>query len=330
MQAEIMETAIFLKKNLSAILDIARHAPSVHNSQPWLVQLANNSLKIITDSQHTLKDGDPTGRQTTISIGIFAEAVTIAAQHAGLSVNRIAYKDAAATIEFSEKTTGPNHDNNTLIELLYNRCSDRSIFTPADFNQKQIKTLQDIRSSASVTTRIIVDRHIIQAVSELTSKAISVALSSGAFRKELAAYLVPPWSSKKRGISVASLNLPWLQTIFEPLLIRSGVGIKAEAELEARRWLSASGLVLITAEGDMPAYWFEVGRTYLQASLTVERLGFSQATSAAIVEASKYHEDIEQILNTKQRILAVMRIGKSSMNKHFSPRLDVNALITLS
>lgn len=110
--------------------------------------------------------------------------------------------------------------------------------------------------------------------------------------------------------------------------MRLGVGLPIEVRLERQRWQSASGLVIITGKGDLNDYWFEAGRTYLRISLTIESLGLAQATSAAIVEALDYHKDLETALGTSQRVLAIMRIGRGSSKKHFSPRLDTAQIIT--
>ncbi len=110
--------------------------------------------------------------------------------------------------------------------------------------------------------------------------------------------------------------------------MKLGIGIRSEVNLERKRWESASGIILITTVGDMPKYWFEAGRAYLQAALKVEQLGLSQATSAATVEASNYHEDVEKLVDTNQRLQSVIRIGKGVQNRNHSPRVTVEELLT--
>jgi hypothetical protein len=87
---------------------------------------------------------------------------------------------------------------------------------------------------------------------------------------------------------------------------------------------------VLLADGDMRKYWFRVGRVYLRVSLKLEDLGLSQATSAAIVEASNYHDDIEASLHTTKRALAIIRIGQGSTNKQYSPRLTAAELLSTS
>jgi hypothetical protein len=110
--------------------------------------------------------------------------------------------------------------------------------------------------------------------------------------------------------------------------MKTGLGVTSEVKLERKRWLSSSGIIFITTAGDVPEYWFEAGRAYLHVALEIENQGLSQATSAATVEASNYHEDIERLLGTNERLQCVIRVGKGAKNRNHSPRVNVEDLLT--
>jgi nitroreductase len=57
-----MKASEFIAQSLPAIIENARFAPSVHNSQPWVVSTKDNAVVVELDRQHTLGAGDPTGR----------------------------------------------------------------------------------------------------------------------------------------------------------------------------------------------------------------------------------------------------------------------------
>jgi hypothetical protein len=273
-------------------------------------------------------DGDPTGRETTISLGIFTEAVCMAAADFGLKVRSTRISNRTVVIVFSEKVKSV--PEKTMSHLLKERFTDRSIYSPAVIDDSIIQKLEHIPRAAGVTIRVTSKPAIIEKVAELTGKAIKLALSNPAFGKELSEYLVLPWSKKRRGIATKSLQLPWYTSLAQPLMVRHRIGLEKGYEQEKLRWLSASALIIISADGDLEEFWFETGRAYLRVSLTIEKLGYSQATSAAIVEASNYHEDIEDLLHTKQRILAVIRIGNGTGHRTYSPRVPATELITSS
>lgn len=324
-----MKPQNILSANLKQIVDYARLAPSVHNTQPWRITgLDAHSVEVSIDDTHTLKEGDPTGRQTVISLGIFCEAFIVAAQQFGLVCRHTAYDPGLRTARLRFVPLKPKLDT-SLLRLLQSRTTDRSIFKPVELSQVAIAKIEAAGKSIGIETVVSTDPQVISATATLTSKGIGLALNSPGFRSELSRYLVEPWGHKRRGIAVRSLSLPILLELVQPWFVRLGSGSQAEANTELKRWRSASGDVIILGEGDMPFYWFEAGRAYLRVSLAIEGLGLSQATSAAIVEASDYHEDIENLLGTSKRILALMRIGRGSTRRHGSPRVSTNELITL-
>ncbi len=325
----LLTVSTFMKKtlnqNIESILSVALLAPSVHNTQPWRIHVDENTISIDIDPQYQLTDGDPTGRETIISLGIFVEAITIAASPFGLQTKTIHFQDQRAVIEFASTQVKKNKSE---LEALKNRVTDRSIYKHIEINTKTKRLLTRCAPKTKAKIWVITDQDEIQEVADLTAKGIGLALSNPSFRQELSNYLVVPWSTKKRGISTSSLYIPKLLAICEPVLIRLGIGLGSEVKLEHRRWESASAVILITTVGDMADYWFEAGRAYLRVALRIEELGLSQATSAATVEASNYHEDVENLVRTSQRLQSVIRIGKGAARRNHSPRVSVKELLT--
>lgn len=322
-----MSTRKKLEDNIYNIVEIARFAPSAHNTQPYKIKIAFDKIIINIDKKFKLIDGDPTGRQTIIGLGIFTEAIIQSAEGFGLAKKRVLFQNnESCLIEF--KTL--NKNKVTSVEsLLKSRTTDRSVYN----NSKKIKPgiiseLERIPTSPGVKLHISTDEKLIKRVAKLTSMGMGIALSSPAFRKELSGYLVQPLSNKNRGISVKSLYIPLILAVIEPWTLRFGIRLGFEKRAEYRRWCSATGLALITSSGDMSEDWFKVGRDYFNLSLRIEELGLSQATSASTVEASTFHEDVESLIHTKQRLQAVVRIGYGAKKRSHSPRVSASELIT--
>jgi hypothetical protein len=321
-----MKASEFIAQSLPAIIENARFAPSVHNSQPWVVSTKDNAVVVELDRQHTLGAGDPTGRQTILSLGIFAEAVALSANTLGLQTQSVLLDSTTASITFTETLGAASAAEE--IALLHKRASDRSIFRPANISVDMIKQLEQAIHLSGISVRVITERPIIEKIADLTGHGIKLAMSNPEFRKELSQYLVLPGSHKHRGIAVKSLYINGMLARLQPWMVRRGLSIGAEAVLEKKRWQSASAVVAILGDGDLSKYWFETGRTYLHVSLAIEKLGLSQATSAAIVEASNYHDDIEDLLGIEKRVLALIRIGAGSAKRVYSPRISADELLT--
>lgn len=311
-------------QELEKIIDIARLAPSVHNIQPWKVKNREGELEVTIDKNYQLEAGDPTGRQTIISLGIFTEAISLAARSISLQVDALRFDSDKATLSFAKSVKSNGED----IKLLKDRATDRSIYSEAEIAKNVKVAIENCATDKSVRVWVINDKDFIQKLADLTAKGISLALSNPQFRNELSHCLVRYGWRKKRGISVKSLYIPAVLAQLQPELLRLGISTGKEAKLEKRRWLSASIVVLITTDGDLQDDWFHAGQTYLKVSLMIEKSGLSQATSAATIEAATFHEDVEEMLGTNQRLQAVLRVGKGAAKKYYSPRASAKELIT--
>lgn len=313
-----------LTDNITNIISIARLAPSVHNSQPWQVRLKNDALLISPEPGRRLAQGDPTGRQTFISLGIFTEACVIALEYYGFKTKGIKVSKETIEITTSQGTAGMANDN--LVKSLKTRFTDRSIYRKVEITSQQTDKITSSWQSEGVKLSVSTDTEIIDRCASLTAQGLLLALSSPGFRKELTDYLVPSQKTEY-GIPLSTLQTGKLQTAVTKQLIASGLSRKHEAETERKRWQSAGALVFVLADGDSIEYWVESGRAYLRASLAIEELGLSQATSAAIVEAMDLHEDIEKMLGTNQRIQCLLRIGRGQSKPKYSGRLSAESLI---
>jgi len=316
----------FLSENISNILSIARLAPSVHNSQPWNVEVNGELIRIGIEPRRALVHGDPTGRQTYISLGIFAESCVVAANSLGGIVKRVeSYDDGLISVLFGSRP-GKLNKHGEDVKALKERFSDRSVHKKMGVAKRDVLTIEKAWANKTVAIKFSSDLNVIERCAELTRDGLLLALTNAEFRQELVDYLVPSAESPT-GIPINTLQSGKLSSLLVKRLLASGLSRKHEAQVEYKRWLSASGLVFILAEGDSRKYWIESGRAYLRASLAIEKAGLAQATSAAIVEASDFHEDIEKLLGTSKRIECLIRVGKSNAKRQLSGRLSPDELL---
>lgn len=77
-----------LGKERSAVLYYASLAPSPHNTQPWYVKIINRDKWIIgADQSRVMKSTDPMNHRLILSIGLFAENLSLAAGTMGLNAD---------------------------------------------------------------------------------------------------------------------------------------------------------------------------------------------------------------------------------------------------
>ncbi|MGH7157258.1 MAG: hypothetical protein ACREGG_04075 [Candidatus Saccharimonadales bacterium] len=297
-------------------------APSVHNTQPWKVTTEGNKLIILPDESRALTHGDPTGRQTYISRGIFTEACIIGLNQVGLTCAEPRLENDNIILE----TQRGGAKNPTDTQALNSRFTDRTTYKKAVISAETIARLDSSWHSENVEVVTTDKPELIKETARLTSQALLLAFSNPAFREELTDFFVD-MPSTSYGIPLSTLGMGKVKAKLVKHLVRSGINRKQESQTEYKRWLSASGLVFILASGDSRPYWLESGRAYLRASLEIQKLGLNQATSAAIVEAADFHEDIERLLGTDKRIESVIRIGRGQKKKAVSGRFSSQELL---
>src|SRR6185437_13135178 len=71
-QSPLMSTSH--SEALRRALDLARLAPSAHNTQPWQVERDGELVNVLRDESRHLAHGDPLRRDQTLGLGAFCEA----------------------------------------------------------------------------------------------------------------------------------------------------------------------------------------------------------------------------------------------------------------
>lgn len=308
-----------LRDQLLFICNYGLVAPSVHNTQPWQLTVSGSQILVSADQSRRLQQGDPTGRETWLSLACCAENLILAAEAFGFKVAVAAdYDEWRIQLDFTAGKQIEAADQ--VLTAITNRVSDRSNYQTSGITIKQLKRLQSAWKSPDIMVQVTTDRAAIELVAGLTGRAIGLALSLPAFKNELAHLLRPNWTTKSDGLTGSSLGLGTLRSIIEPWRFRLLSVSAAESALEQQRLQNSGGLVLVFSRGDIPRHWLDAGRAYQKLAIETTRLGLAQSTNAAVVEAPDFHTEVEKFFKTDFRLQTVMRIGHSQQTAPHSPR----------
>lgn len=304
-------------------------APSVHNLQPWAIEIQSKKLVVSVYKGHHAEDSDATGRQTWISIGCFVENVLQASEGCGMkaSITKEDYANDAITVEFvasKQKSVDAQ-----ILQNITSRVSNRNPFDPAKLSDSQLQQFKNLQKNIPGAQLIVnTEKATIELMTELTKQAVALALSMPRLKKELGQTFRANSSTHKTGIPGYALGYGNLRSKFESFRFTHLAIAPKESVKESERMRASAGFVFITADGDIAKYWFAAGRLYQRAALLLAELGLSQATQAATVEAPDFHQEVEKQIGTTNRLQAVIRFGKSSKKIAPSPRLSVEEILT--
>lgn len=320
-----------IPSHISQLLDYARLAPSAHNAQPWKFIVDGDLVSIAVEPNRVLGPGDPTGRETWLSFGICLEAALQAADGLGLNAELVTMQTSSlqGTIAALRITASDKPKQPAILNALKKRHTYREKMQPAEIPQDLVaQCRQAVADLEGVSVHFMQDKASIRRVGEYTFKAMSLALSSPDFRKELYHLVHYNWSPSRTGMHGYTLGEGMIGSIFGKLSIKMGIGLPLKARHDQQRVNDASALVFIGTTGDVPSFWLQAGRAYLRVALKIADSGLAQCTLAAPVEAASFHEDIEKMLGTSDRLQSMLRIGKPAHSVRSSPRLEVEDLTT--
>jgi len=107
-----------------SILELARHAPSPHNAQPWRVRVLDESrAEVYVDRARTLPEEELTGSSLVLTMGLFVESMRLVAAQRG---HRLDDELAAANDSFEAKALDARDEEQVLFARLSLRPSSSS------------------------------------------------------------------------------------------------------------------------------------------------------------------------------------------------------------
>ena len=300
-------------------------APSVHNTQPWEFELSGHVLTVRLAQERLLESGDPTRRESWISIGACLENIMTAGRYFGLTVEFTVLPSGDVLLVFEKHE--PNLSVLPMIEAIIHRRSSRHSYSSRPVPNGVLAEIQS-NEHAGLMILATAKPELLELTADLTGRAIGIALSSPTFRHELSGLIHHSWTTQHVGMPAFTLGVSGPRSIVERRLVHSGALVASQAKKEFLAMRKSGALVLIFSEGDTIPYWINAGRAYQTAALIATKHGLSSATTAAVVEAADFHLDIEELSGTSLRLQSVLRIGYSDQTVKHSPRLCLADVLT--
>ena len=319
-----------LPKDIHDILDIARLAPSSHNTQPWTVRVDGHKLTIGYDSGRHLAVGDPGKRELFISLGCFIEAVATAAPCYGYkaTVHYLGNKAggvARVSLSKLKAKSGPR-----ALDLLRHRRSDRRHYQDKKIPTDIIGKLGNItRGSASLS--ITDSPEAIGFLSEMTAEATREIMSDPAFREELAGWVRHNWTRQPDGMPGYTQGIPGPVSLFAKVVIRNNKRMaNSQAKQDSRRVARSSAIGLVCIPKDDPPCQLDAGRVYQRACLAGAKYGLKTAGVSAAIVNDDTSEQIAKRLALKGKPVALIRFGYTKSVPKTSPRLSLSDFVVNS
>ena len=315
-----------------AILELARWAPSVHNTQPWSWHLRGHDLQLRADRTRQLTHSDPEGRNLVMSCGFALHYAVTAAEALGWSTATELLPDHSdpdllARVSLAPGT--PLWDSVAVLHGLERRCTDRRRFTnwpvpPATLRQLANAVREPRVDIVPVTDRLQRWRVELQVDAAMRAQERDAALATEQDR----------WLDAGPGVGIprdvltdsrdsGDSNLRAWPHRFE----------HTDPVLPARRQVESSdGLLAAASQGDDPEAWLRTGMAVSGLWLRAHAGGLSVVPLSQVVEVPESRESLAQELFggslSPQLLLRIgwQEIGRSDLPR--TPRRSVDEILS--
>jgi nitroreductase len=315
------------------ILNQAFRTPSVHNVQPWLLQINDDHLIIYDDLERTLKIGDPELHDHEVTIGIFIEAIRLILSTEGFGIKEIEDLEFEEVFHKNKKIRkrfkiyfADGHTLDPLALQILHRKSYRGLFNKSTEEDK--KFLKGSIESQNVS--VLTSDDDLKKWSKIYDDCAIRINAKPSYEEELYSWMRmtnqhPQYC--KDGLNRESLSLSPIEGWIAKFLLKPNVyqflnqlGLSKIVMTEGPQIRSSTGLVFVFRGKGVSD--LEAGRDFYRLWLEITRLGFNACPLSSLVDDMQSRALIEAEFKG-QTPLNVLRVGKAPKEKIYtSPRLS--------
>ena len=287
-------------------------APSVHNTQPWRMHLAEGRLDLFADLSRQLLVLDPTSRQLLISCGcaLMNARVAIAGADGAVRVQRFPdplRSDLVACLTATDAPADPELAAlDPVIEL---RQTNRREFAQEEVPDAILATLAataEAEAASLIPVRNPEDRIV---VATLSQRADAIENRNPAYRAELRAWTT---DDPGRRDGVPSLAVPHVDGTAEDDVPIRDFDTRGTGKLPARTRSSLNQtMVLLCTDGDSPADWLRAGEALERVLLEITRHGLSASLLTQVTEVPATRAELRRELKLTGHPHVLLRIGRA-------------------
>jgi len=311
------------------VVDLARLAPSVHNTQPWTWRIDSSpksdsaSLELWADRSRSLAVSDPIGRNLVISGGCALVYASVAAQALGAEA-KIDHlpegpdSDLLARIHLLPGT--PSAEGQHRLALLAERRTDRRRFTSWPVPEDKLEHLADAGGPWGATVLPITEPRLHSEVEELLEEARRRQLGDPRIAEE-----TESWIDHGRSDGIPAEALPHPGGTRGERPTRFGSGLVPDSD---DRVLHGTDRVLVVSTtDDGPLSWLCAGETLTAVWLQAARTGLSLVPLSQVVEVSRTRISLERLLPPPARVPQILaRVGWQEIGRDALPRTPRRSL----
>ena len=262
------------------VVELALRAPSVHNTQPWLWRITDDTIELHADRSRQLHVADPSGRNLTISCGAALHHASVAAAALGWPADVVRLPDPRnpdhlATLVLRPGFSTPHSEAD--LAALARRRTDRRRFTSWPVPPERLAHLAAAVQAPDISVVPITDVSDRFRVELLASRATALEQSDRRYAEEQAA-----WVARSATDGVPEDALPRSNGHRPMHTSRFALSGSAEEPLDV-----SDGLVTICTADDGPDAWLRSGELLCRLWVEAMEEGLSLVPLSQVIEVDE-------------------------------------------
>lgn len=302
----------------------ARLAPSIHNTQPWRLDLRGDALELRLDPDRRLAHVDPDGRQALISCGcaLFNARVSLAGDDLGdVTVTRFPEGPGPGSALLARLEVVPRTGEDsfsraarqTIAELDFAiavRRTNRSRFEDLAVPERFIDRLAAAAAAEGTILFSVRRHHHREAVARLTRRADAEQYSNPAYRSELRAWITDD-PTRPDGVhtrSVARVDAESNDDVpLRDFDMHGNAGLPARTDSTRHQTM-----LLLGTDSDTRRDWLRAGEALQRTLLTAALAGYESSPVMQALEIPAIRLDLRAELGVSFHLQFLVRVGRGN------------------
>ncbi|MBE1495642.1 nitroreductase [Amycolatopsis lexingtonensis] len=303
-------------------------APSVHNTQPWLLEVAPGELSVRERAEPALPHHDPLGRDRAASCGAAVANLELAVRTLGRSAE-VAFlpddgrPDLVARIAVGDPEP-PAAEELRRYGAIARRVSHRAPFEGVAVPAPVVRAIVAAGGARGVEARPVQAGREVAVVSRLLHSAAEHFRQDGVYQRELSLWTIRDEAVHRHGVGVPASRIP-AGSVPWAGLVRRATEIPEPAELERR--LAGETLLLFVTADDARLDHVRVGYAMERAWLAAVDLGLAAAVLTQPLHWAPVRSALCEDLGLTGFPQALVRVGYAAEAVAPAPRRAVEEVL---
>ncbi|WP_370961641.1 nitroreductase [Amycolatopsis sp. cg9] len=285
-------------------------APSVHNTQPWLLEVAPGALSVRERAEPVLPHHDPHGRDRAASCGAAVANLELAARALGRSCAAAFLPEHGQPDLVARLAVGgpeaPATEELRRFGAITHRVSHRAPFEGVAVPGPVVREIAGAGGAPGVEARPVRAGREIAVVARLLHHAAESFRRDSGYQRELSLWTIRDESSHRHGVGLAAGRIP-AGSVPWAGLVRRATEVPARAELAHR--LSGETLLLFVTADDTRLDHVRAGYALERAWLAAVGLGLAAAVLTQPLHLEPVRSALCEDLGLTGFPQALLRIG---------------------